>query len=101
VDRGDEYAFIPLIHEVAVGRVHPDSVRTRDSTNTGASYNVLQAEATGVESRNNTLLTSSGPIKYRYLVLAPGSVAAPPPEGLSRLLQTSGASAMPSNCVAR
>ena len=26
VDREEEYTFIPLIHEVAVGRVHPDSV---------------------------------------------------------------------------
>ena len=88
VDRGDEYAFIPLIHEVAVGRVHPDSVRTPIAPNTDASYNVLQAEATGVDLSNNTLLTSSGPIKYCYLVLAPGSVAAPPPEGLSDYFQT-------------
>lgn len=88
VDRGDEYAFIPLIHEVAVGRVHPDSVRTPIAPNTDASYDVLQAEATGVDLSNNTLLTSSGPIKYRYLVLAPGSVAAPPPEGLSDYFQT-------------
>ena len=28
VDREEEYAFIPLMHEVAVGRVHPDSVRS-------------------------------------------------------------------------
>ena len=88
IDRAEEYPFIPLIHEVAVGRVHPDSVRIPIAPNTGASYNVLQAEATGVDLSNNTLLTSSGPIKYRYLVLAPGSVAAPPPEGLSDYFQT-------------
>jgi NADH:ubiquinone reductase (H+-translocating) len=28
VDRNEEHEFIPLIHEVAVGRIHPDSVRT-------------------------------------------------------------------------
>ena len=88
VDRGEEYTFIPLIHEVAVGRVHPDSVRAPITPNTDASYNVLRAEATGVDLQNNTLLTSSGAIKYRYLVLAPGSVAAPPPEGLSKYFQT-------------
>jgi NADH:ubiquinone reductase (H+-translocating) len=88
VDRGVEYAFIPLIHEVAVGRVHPDSVRTPITPNTDASYSVLRAEATGVDPPNNTLLTSSGPTKYRYLVIAPGSVAAPPPEGLSEYFQT-------------
>ena len=86
VDRGEEYIFIPLIHEVAVGRVHPDTIRTPISPD--ASYNVLQADATGVDLPNNTLLTSSGAIKYRYLVLAPGSVAAPPPKGLSEYFQT-------------
>lgn len=88
VDRGEEYTFIPLIHEVAVGRIHPDSVRTPITPTTDTSYNVLRAEATGVDLQNNTLVTSSGPIKYRYLVLAPGSVAAPPPEGLSEYFQT-------------
>ena len=88
VDCGAEYAFIPLIHEVAVGRVHPDSVRAPIFRNTDASYNVLQAEATGVDLPNNTLLTSSGAIRYRYLVLAPGSIAAPPPKRLSEYFQT-------------
>jgi NADH:ubiquinone reductase (H+-translocating) len=88
IDRGEEYTFIPLIHEVAVGRVHPDSVRTPISPTTDASYNVLRTEATGVDLPNNTLLTSSGAIKYRYLVLAPGSIAAPPPEGLFEYFQT-------------
>ena len=88
IDRGEEYAFIPLIHEVAVGRVHPESVCTPITPNTDASYDVLGAEATRVDLQNNILLTSSGAIKYRYLVLAPGSVAAPPPEGLSDYFQT-------------
>ena len=88
VDRGEEYAFIPLIHEVAVGRVHPDSVRSPITPNTDAYYDVLRAEATGVDLPNNTVLTSSGAIRYRYLVLAPGSVAAPPPGGLSSYFQT-------------
>ena len=88
IDRGEEYAFIPLIHEVAVGRVHPESVCTPITPNTDASYDVLGAEAARVDLQNNILLTSSGAIKYRYLVLAPGSVAAPPPEGLSDYFQT-------------
>ncbi len=87
VDRGEEYTFIPLIHEVAVGRVHPGTVRTSISPTTDASYNVLRAEATGVDFQNTTLVTSSGPIKYRYLVLAPGGVSTPPPEGLSEYFQ--------------
>lgn len=88
VDRGEEYVFTPLVHEVAVGRVHPDSVRARIAPNGAAPYGFLRAEATGVDLRERALLTSSGAVKYRYLVLAPGSVAAPPPEGLLGYFQT-------------
>jgi len=88
IDRAEQYAFIPLIHEVAVGRIHPDSALTPISPNGNASYSALRSEATGVDLEHNTLLTTSGPIKYRYLVLAPGSVAAHPPEGLADHLQT-------------
>ena len=88
VDHGDKYAFIPLIHEVAVGRVHPDSVLTPIAPEIDAPYDVLQAAATGVDLQNNILLTSSGSIKYRYLVLASGSVAEPPPGELSEHFQT-------------
>ena len=87
VDRAESYTFIPLIHEVAVGRVHPDSVRMPVAPH-DASYDTVRTEATGVDLQNDTLLTSSGPIKYRYLVLAPGSVAIPPPEGLEEHFQT-------------
>ncbi len=87
VDRAEEYTFIPLIHEVAVGRIHPDSIRMPVAPH-DASYSTVRAEATGVDLQNDTLLTSSGPIKYQYLVLAPGSVAIPPPEGLEEHFQT-------------
>lgn len=88
VDRNEEHEFIPLIHEVAVGRIHPDSVRTPVAPSDKVSYQYLRAEATGLDLKNTTLLTSSGAIKYRYLVLAPGSVAVPPPEGSSDHFQT-------------
>ena len=88
VDREEEYVFAPLIHEVAVGRVHPDSVRTRVVPNDELPYGVLRTEVTGVDLRKKILLTSSGNVEYRYLVLAPGSVAIPPPKGLSEYFQT-------------
>jgi NADH:ubiquinone reductase (H+-translocating) len=88
VDHGDRYTFIPLIHEVAVGRVHPDSVLTPIAPEIDAPYDLLRTAATGVDLQNNILLTSSGPIKYHYLVLAPGSVAEPPPEEFSEYFQT-------------
>ena len=88
VDRGEEYEFVPLIHEAAVGRVHPKSLRTPVASLSGAPYRILRSEATGVDLRNNYLLTSSGPVKYGYLVLAPGSVADLPPESLSDYLES-------------
>lgn len=88
VDREEEYVFAPLIHEVAVGRVHPNSVRSRIVSNDKTPYSVLRAEVTGVDLRKKTLLTSAGNVKYHYLVLAAGSVATPPPEGLSEHFQT-------------
>ena len=88
VDREKEHEFIPLIHEVAVGRVYPSSIRTPITPDDKAPYDFLRAEATRLDLENATLLTSSGAVRYRYLVLAPGSVAVPPPEGISDHFQT-------------
>ncbi|HKZ26671.1 MAG TPA: hypothetical protein VJ086_02100, partial [Rubrobacteraceae bacterium] len=71
VDREKEHEFIPLIHEIAVGRVYPSSIRTPITPDDKAPYDFLRAEATGLDLENATLLTSSGAVKYRYLVLAP------------------------------
>jgi NADH dehydrogenase len=79
VSREEEFVFTPLIHEVAVGRVHPDSVRTPIARDGVGPYSFLRAEATEVDLRKKVLRTSSGSAKYHYLVLAPGSVAIPPP----------------------
>jgi NADH dehydrogenase len=83
VDREDEHAFIPLIHEVAVGRIHPDSVRSPIPPLCEGRCDYLKAEVTGVNLAESTLETSSGRIGYEYLVLAAGSDAARPPNGLA------------------
>jgi NADH dehydrogenase len=83
VDRADEYAFIPLIHEVAVGRIHPDSVRSPIPPLCEGRCGFLKAEVTGVNLEERTIETSSGKIGYEYLVLAAGSGAALPPDGLA------------------
>ncbi|MBV9454302.1 MAG: FAD-dependent oxidoreductase [Rubrobacter sp.] len=88
VSREQAYVFTPLIHEVAVGRVHPDSVRTPIAIADVTPYSFLQAEATGVDLQKKMLLTSFTPVKYRYLVLAPGSVVIPPPGRLLEYFQT-------------
>jgi NADH dehydrogenase len=89
VDHRKEHEFVPLIHEVAVGRVHPNSTLTPNIPS-GASppYGFLKADATGVDPDNKTLRTSAGDVRYRYLVLAPGSIAASPPEGLAERFHT-------------
>ena len=83
LDREDEYSFIPLIHEVAVGRVHPDSVRSPIPPLCSRRCGFLRSEATGVNLARRRLETSSGEIGYEYLVLAAGSGAARPPEKMA------------------
>jgi NADH dehydrogenase len=83
VDREDEYTFVPLIHEVAVGRIHPESVRSPTPPLCEGRCDFLKANVTGVNLGERTLETSSGKVGYEYLVLAAGSGAARPPEGLA------------------
>ena len=87
VDREDEYTFKPLIHEVAVGRVHPDSVRSPIPPLCSRRCGFLRSEATGVNLARRRLETPSGEIDYEYLVLAAGSGAAQPPENMARHFQ--------------
>ena len=87
VDAKDEYVFAPLIHEAAVGRIHPDSIRSPIAPNP-RRHRTLQAEAREVDLENKALLTTAGEISYEYLVLTPGSVAAHPPENMSAHFQT-------------
>ncbi len=88
IDRADEHVFIPLIHEVAVGRIHPDTVRLPISPGSDAPRDFLRAEATGLDLEEKILHTSSGDVRYGHLVLAPGSVAAEPPRALRESFQT-------------
>lgn len=83
VDRAPEYTFAPLIHEVAVGRIHPDSVRSPVAPHADRRCEFLCAEVTGVDLARGTVETSAGKIGYQYLALAPGSVAARPPGDLA------------------
>ena len=88
IDREEEYSFVPLIHEVAVGRVHPDSVRSPIAPLCRDACGFLQTEVTGIDLAEKTLDTPEGPVGYEYLVVNPGSVAAPPPPELRDHLQT-------------
>ena len=83
IDRADEYPFIPLIHEVAVGRIHPESLRSPIPPLCEGRCDFLRAEVMGINLAERNLETSSGKIGYEYLVLAAGSGAARPPSGLA------------------
>jgi NADH:ubiquinone reductase (H+-translocating) len=78
IDRREEYTFVPLIHEVAVGRVHPRTVRSPIAPLCTDTCQFLHAEVSGIDLARKTLETSEGPVGYEYLVLNPGSVAAEP-----------------------
>lgn len=83
VDRSEVYAFAPLIHEAAVGRLHPDSITLPIPPALRGRCGFLQAEVTGVDLERARLTTSEGEISYEYLVLAPGGEAVPPPDALA------------------
>lgn len=79
VDWETKWDFIPLLHEVAAGRVHPDSVRSDISSLCRGRCDFLQASVERVEPEHRMLHTSAGPVRYEYLVLAAGSRPTPPP----------------------
>ena len=88
VDRAEAWTFVPLIHEVAVGRVHPDSVRSPIVPLCRDTCSFLLADVAGIDLEERVLHTSGGTVGYEYLILNPGSVAAEPPSGLRQHFQT-------------
>lgn len=83
VDREPIWDFIPLIHEVAVGRVHPDSVRSGIPSLCRGRCGFLRASVEDVDPERRTLYTSAGPVEYEYLVFATGGRPTIPPEEMS------------------
>ena len=82
IDRRREFTFVPLIHEVAVGRIHPESLVSPIAPLCKGSCEFLHAEVQGVDLDAKILQTSEGPVGYEYLVLNPGSVASEPASDL-------------------
>jgi NADH:ubiquinone reductase (H+-translocating) len=87
IDRRREFTFVPLIHEVAVGRIHPESVVSPISPLCKRSCDFLNTEVLGVDLDEKTLETPEGLIGYEYLVLNPGSVASEPMPHLNDYFQ--------------
>jgi NADH:ubiquinone reductase (H+-translocating) len=88
IDRRQEFTFVPLIHEVAVGRVHPESVISPIAPLCKGSCDFLNTEVLGVDLEEKTLETLEGLIGYEYLVLNPGSVASEPGPHLNNYFQS-------------
>jgi NADH:ubiquinone reductase (H+-translocating) len=87
IDREVDYHFIPLIHEVAVGRIHPESVCSPIPPLCKGRCDFLKAQVIGANLDEKTLETSAGKVGYEFLVLAAGSGAARPPNDLASHLQ--------------
>jgi NADH:ubiquinone reductase (H+-translocating) len=87
IDRREEFTFVPLIHEVAVGRIHPESVVSPIAPLCNGSCEFLNAEVLGIDLEEKTLETPEGLVGYEYLVLNPGSIASEPAPHLSDSFQ--------------
>ena len=82
LDRSDYYTFAPLLHEVAVGRIHPDSIHSPIAPAIEDRAGFLRAGVLDIDLDAKTLQTTAGTVRYEYLVLAPGSGPSAPPQGL-------------------
>lgn len=88
IDRTETYQFAPLLHEVAVGRVHPESVLSPIPPLCSGRCRFLLADVSAIDPDDKLLHTSRGAIGYEYLVVASGSGATPPPHDMEDHFQT-------------
>ena len=78
VDKANHFVFTPMLHEVATGGLNPYSVaeplRKIMGKFTGkGQIDFRQVEVKSLDVAGKKLETSSGPIKFDYLVMAMGS----------------------------
>ena len=75
VDKNNYHQFLPMIYEVASAGVEPSSIAFpfRKIFQKRKDFYYRWADVTGVDSKNNLIETSIGPLKYDYLILATGT----------------------------
>ena len=75
IDRNNYHLFTPLLYQVASALLDPGEIArpVRALIRPYANVEFRQAEVTGADLDQRTLITDRGPIAYDYLVLATGS----------------------------
>lgn len=76
IDRRNFHLFQPLLYQVASGSLSPGDIACPIRTEfvNKKNVHVVQAEVSGVDTQNSTvLLKSLAPIRYDYLVVATGA----------------------------
>ncbi len=75
IDRNNFHQFLPLLYQVATSGTEPDSIVFPFRKIFEKYENVIfrMAEVTGIDTDKSTVNTSTGYIKYDYLVVAGGS----------------------------
>jgi NADH dehydrogenase len=75
VDQRNFHTFFPLLYQVAAAELEPQSVAypVRTIFRRQRNFRFLLAEVQRIDLATRTVLTSRGPLRYEYLVLAPGS----------------------------
>lgn len=75
IDKNNYHTFQPLLYQVATAGLEPDSIAypLRKLFENQPNLFFRLAEAQRIDTENNTLETSIGPIDFDYLVIASGS----------------------------
>lgn len=78
IDRNNYHTFYPLLYQVAAAELGPADIAypVRAILRGARNVDFRMAEATGLDLEGRVLHTTSGPLSYDGLVLAPGSVPA-------------------------
>jgi len=75
LDKHNYHTFQPLLYQVATGSLEAESIAfsLRKNFSGQKNFRFRVAEVSGIDTENNMLDTTIGPIAYDYLVIATGS----------------------------
>ncbi len=74
IDQNNYHLFQPLLYQVATAMVSPSEIAypVRSIFRKQENLNFRLTEMTGIDPENQIIQTTTGPIPYDYLILAPG-----------------------------